>query len=241
MQSQAQDKFSQYYEKYIGLQETNIHQLLSVSRNPSNEQQHKALVSKVLYLYKEYYTMKWAGAHEDVLGFYSPTWLSPLEIAHLWITGWKPSITFKLITSLRQARISGSSLVNLTDEQVKRLEKLRLKISEEEEKVEREMERHQVSIADKKMLQLARLSTGQMKEHKEIAEELKRLVDVAMNNLLVGLEKMMKAADCVRLKAIKEVLDLLTPLQSVDFMVASLMLQIQLRNWGKRRHSRTMI
>ncbi|PIA42172.1 hypothetical protein AQUCO_02100201v1 [Aquilegia coerulea] len=238
MQSQMQKKFSDYYERYITLQETNIQQLLSVSRNPNNEQEHKALVSGVLNLYKEYYTVKWAGAHEDVLGFFSPTWLTPLENAHLWVTGWKPSILFKLINSLRQAQIPGSStLANLTEEQVKKLEKLRLKIGGEEEKVEREMERHQVSIGDRRMLELARL-TAQIKEHKEIAEEVKKLVDVAMNTLLVGLEKIMKTADCVRLKTIKEVLDILTPLQSVNFMAASLILQIQLRNWGKRRHSK---
>ncbi|PIA32873.1 hypothetical protein AQUCO_04300068v1 [Aquilegia coerulea] len=146
---------------------------------------------------------KWAGAHEDVLGFFSPTWLTPLENAHFWVTGWKPSILFKLINSLRRARIpaGSSTLVNLTEEQVKKLENLRLKIGGKEEK------------------------------HKEIAEEVKGLVDVATNTLLARLEKMMKTADCVRSKTIKEVLDVLTPLQSVDFMVALLILQIQLRNW----------
>jgi hypothetical protein len=47
----------------------------------------------------------------------------------------------------------------------------------------------------------------------------------------------MKAADCVRLRTLKGVLDVLSPLQCVDFLAATTMLQIQLRQWGKRRDS----
>ncbi|KAF9590819.1 hypothetical protein IFM89_038541 [Coptis chinensis] len=238
MQSQVQEKFSEYYERWISLQEANIYQLLSVSRDSENEQEHKSLVSKVLNLHKEYYTMKWAGAHNDVLGFFSPTWLTPLENAHIWITGWKPSIVYKLINSLRRAQlIPGSSLANLSEEQLKKIEKLKLKTRLEEEKLDREVERQQVSVADRKIVELARLS-GHVREHLERSVEANRLVDIAVNTLLAGLEKVMKTADCVRLKTMKEVLEVLTPLQCVDFMAASLMIQIQLRNWGKKRDCR---
>jgi hypothetical protein len=63
------------------------------------------------------------------------------------------------------------------------------------------------------------------------------LVEVAMKGLMAGLEKVMKAADCVRLRTLKGVLDVLSPLQCVDFLAATTMLQIQLRQWGKRRDS----
>lgn len=43
--------------------------------------------------------------------------------------------------------------------QVKKIEDLRVKIRLEKEKVEREMERQQVSMADKRMVELARLAS----------------------------------------------------------------------------------
>ncbi|KAL4388768.1 hypothetical protein GQ457_09G005260 [Hibiscus cannabinus] len=53
--------------------------------------------------------------------------------------------------------------------------------------------------------------------------------------MLAGLERMMKAADCVRLKTLKGVLDVLNPSQSLDFLAGTCMLQIQLRKWGQRQ------
>jgi hypothetical protein len=101
--------------------------------------------------------------------------------------------------------------------------------------VEREMERQQVAMADRKMFELARL-TGRVKDS-ETMDQFDGLVEVAMKGLMAGLEKVMKAADCVRLRTLKGVLDVLSPLQCVDFLAATTMLQIQLRQWGKRRDS----
>ncbi|KAL5732085.1 hypothetical protein ACHQM5_004742 [Ranunculus cassubicifolius] len=235
MERQIQEKFSVYYERWMTLQGLNLQQLLSTPRDhpSSNVSQHKSLVSRSLNLFKEFYTVKWEGAHEDVLGFYSSPWLTPLENAHIWMTGWKPSILFKLVNSLRHARVPGSSLGEMDETQLKKMEKLKVRTGVEEQRVEREMERLQVSVADRRLVELAKLS-GQM----EISVEVNGLVDEAVNEVLVGLEKVMKMADYVRLKTMKEVLEVFSPLQCVDFMAGFLMLQIQLRNWGKRRDSR---
>jgi hypothetical protein len=170
-----------------------------------------------------------------VLAFFCPIWGSPLENAYSWFTGWKPSTIFKLIDSTRINRVPGSSLAELTQEQLRKIEELRVKIRLEEEKVEREMERQQVAMADRKMFELARL-TGRVKDS-ETMDQFDGLVEVAMKGLMAGLEKVMKAADCVRLRTLKGVLDVLSPLQCVDFLAATTMLQIQLRQWGKRRDS----
>ncbi|KAF2303087.1 hypothetical protein GH714_013694 [Hevea brasiliensis] len=50
----------------------------------------------------------------------------------------------------------------------------------------------------------------------------------------------MKAVDCVRLKTLKGVLDVLSPLQCVEFLAGIGMLQILLRQWGKKRVEREM-
>ncbi|KAF2303120.1 hypothetical protein GH714_013954 [Hevea brasiliensis] len=64
---------------------------------------------------------------------------------------------FKLGNSIRTNGVPSLSLVELTQEHMRNIETLRLKRSLEEEKVEREMERQQVVVVDRKMLELVRL------------------------------------------------------------------------------------
>ncbi|KAI3456142.1 hypothetical protein Pfo_012805 [Paulownia fortunei] len=238
MKIQVEEKFSDFYERWMGQLEGHLRLLLVVSRDHSQDAACEAMYNKLTAHHKEYYTFKWAAAHEDVLAFFTPLWLSPLENAYLWITGWKPSMAFRLVESLRKApwQAGGASLAGMTEEQVKKIEALKAKIKVEEERVEREMERQQVAMADRKMVELARLeSLAKKKGDSAAVSQVNGLVEVAVKGLLGGLEKVMKMADCVRLKTLKGVLDVLTPMQCVDFLVATSMLQIQMRKWGKKR------
>ncbi|RZC68030.1 hypothetical protein C5167_011727 [Papaver somniferum] len=231
--TQVQVRFTEFFEKWLHQNEANLKQLISVKRDPSHETEQRSLISTIMNHYKGYYSTKWACVHEDVLGFFSPPWLTPLENAYLWMTDWKPSLLYRLLTTLNHAKVPGTSLMNLTEDQLKKIEKLRLKTSLEEEKVEREMERQQVSMADSKMVELARLESRV--RNGETVSGVDGLVQGALKVLLSGLEKIVKTADCVRLKALKGVLEILSPLQCVDFMAAFLMLQIQMRRLGKRK------
>ncbi|XP_010277052.1 PREDICTED: transcription factor TGA2.3-like [Nelumbo nucifera] len=233
MNSQVQGRFSEFYEKWLHQLETNLQELLSVPRDQSHEAKHRALVIKAVTHYKEYYTAKWAAAHEDILGFFCPPWLTPLENAYIWMTDWRPSVAFRLVHSLRHTHVPGPSLEHMSEEQLKRMVELRTRIRSEEQKVEMEMERQQVGLADRRMVELARLATRV--RNGEVVGELDGFVDAALKTVLEGLERVMKTADCLRLKALKGVLDVLTPLQCVDFMAATLMLKIQMRRWGEKR------
>jgi hypothetical protein len=119
--------------------------------------------------------------------------------------------------------------------QVKKIEELRVKIRLEKEKVEREMERQQVSVADRRMVELARLAS-RVRNGDGMAR-VDVLVEVALKGLLGGLERVMKAADCVRLKTLKGLLEVLSPSQCVDFLAGICTLQIRLRQRGKKRES----
>ncbi|KAF3452132.1 hypothetical protein FNV43_RR08229 [Rhamnella rubrinervis] len=226
--------FSEFYDKWVCQLEQCLQQLLNLKLQapPADPQ---ALVSTLTTHYKEYYTVKWAAAHDDVLAFFCPVWSSPLENAYSWVTDWKPSMMFQLIDSLRKSRVHGASLEDMSEDQVKKIEELRVKIRLEEEKVEREMERQQVAIADRKMVELARLATRI--RNGDVVYQIEGLVEVALKRVLSGLERVVKAADCVRLKTLKCVLEVLRPWQCVDFLVATCMLQLQLRQWGKKLSS----
>ena len=231
MKTQVEERFSEFFEEWVCQLEQLQHQLmLKLSQQEktlhSNEAELQALVSRVTSLHKEYYTAKWAAAHQDVLAFFCPVWSSPLENAFSWLTGWKPSMLFKL---LRKARVR-----NVSEQQLRKIEELRLKIRYEEERVEREMERQQVAMADRKMVELARLATRVRNGGGAVAE-VEGMVDMAIKVTLNGLERVMKAADCVRLKALKGMLDLLSPLQCVEFLAATGMIQIRLRQWERKK------
>lgn len=238
MKTLVEEKFLDFYEKWVTQLEEYLHLLLKLSKehsNDNNKSDFEALVSKLTAHHKEFYTSKWAAAHEDVLAFFSPVWLSPLENAYLWITGWKPSMAFRVLDSLRQTRLSGSGIPEMDEEQWKKVEELRVKIKMEEEKVEREMERQQVMMADRRMVELARL-TSRVKDGCDSAvTQVDGLVEGAVKGLLGGLERVMKMGDCVRLKTLKGVLEVLNPKQCVEFLAAATMVEIQLRKWGKKR------
>ncbi|KAF2303070.1 hypothetical protein GH714_013339 [Hevea brasiliensis] len=167
---------------------------------------------------------------------------------------------FKLVNSMRTNGVSSSSLVELTQEQMRKIEALRVKIMLEEEKVEREMERQQVIVVDRKMAELVRLvirvkngeevrqqvivadkkmaelvrSVVRVKNREEV-RKVEGLVQVALKGVMAGPEKVMKAVDCLRLRTLKGVLGVLSPLQCVEFLIGIGMLQILLRQWGKKR------
>lgn len=86
------------------------------------------------------------------------------------------------------------------------------------------MERQQVAIGDRKMVELAR-----------IRNDNDELVELALKGLRMSLERVMKMADCVRLKTLKGLLEILSPLQSVDFLAAISTIQIQMRKRGRKR------
>ncbi|CAK7350409.1 unnamed protein product [Dovyalis caffra] len=230
MESEVGERFSEFFEKWVCQLDEYLKLLLRVStesvvHDVCDQSELQTLASKVTQHYKDYFSVKWSLAHEDVLAIN----------AFSWVTGWKPSTIFEIIDSVRKNRVPGLSLAGLTQEQLRKIEELRVKIRLQEEKVEREMERQQMAMADRKMLELARF-TGRVQDS-ETMDRVDGLVEVALKGVMAGLEKVMKAADCVRLRTLKGVLDVLSPLQCVDFLAATSMLQIQLRKWGKKRDS----
>lgn len=215
MKTLVEEKFSDFYEKWMAQLEDLLELLVVVSKEPPQESSCAAMISKLTAHHKEYYKFKWAAAHDDVLAFFSgPVWLSPLETAYLWITGWKPSAAFRLL--------GAAGCGSLTEEQVKRIEALRSRMKAEEERVEREMERLQVAVADRNAVELVRLGR----------RGGPAAVEAAVGGFLGGLERVMKMADCVRLKTLKGLLEILNPMQSVEFLASKSMFQIRVRKFG---------
>ncbi|KAF2303027.1 hypothetical protein GH714_012730 [Hevea brasiliensis] len=148
------------------------------------EQELQTSVSKVTQHYKDYYTIKWDLAHEDCACFLLSNLDFPFrEYVSLgyWV---ESSAVLKLVNSIRTNGVPSSSLVELTQEQMRKVEALRVKIRLEEEKVERETKRHQVAIADMKMAESVRLVV-RVKNEEEV-RQVEGLVQVALKGVMAG-------------------------------------------------------
>lgn len=143
MRNRVEEKFLEFYESWIFQLEQYLHQLLIAHNNINtmSEIELRGLISKLTAHHKAYYTAKWAAIGEDILAFFGPVWLNPLEKSCFWLTGWKPSTAFRMLDRLRK---SWRPTVVLVEAQVRRLEELRVKTRFDEERIETEMERYQV-------------------------------------------------------------------------------------------------
>lgn len=238
MATQVQKTFSNFFDKWM----SELEEYVQLRREKSDELNYESLVNKLTSHHKAYFTAKWAGAREDVLAFFTPVWLSTSENAYQWITGWKPSMVFRLVDLLRKCQVpSATTLADLTEEQLKKIDGLRIRIRTEERKVESEMERQQVAMADRKIVELTRMvSSINNREQPNASNKIDELVGMALKGLFASLEKVMKMADCVRLMTLKGILDVLNPVQGVNLLTSLSMLQIHMRKWGKKRENRCM-
>ncbi|KAF2303109.1 hypothetical protein GH714_013831 [Hevea brasiliensis] len=118
----------------------------------------------------------------------------------------KPSSVFKLVNSIRTNGVPSSSLVELTQEHMRKIEPLRVKIRLER-RVEREIEQ-QVAVAVGKWRSC---KVGASGEEWGASEAGGGTGAGGTKGVMAGLEKVMKAVDCVRLRTLKGVLDVFKP------------------------------
>lgn len=234
MELAENEKFSSFYERWITQLGDFVNILFEVASqifDSSNKANVESMVAKVITHHKEYYTAKWAVSHQNALPFFRPRWLSPMEHGNLWYTGWKPFIAFGILDRIRNNQVPGlSTFKELNKEQLEKIEKLKIEIKTEERKVERDMERIQMAIAYPPTFQLAQLM-AQVNDGGAAVANIEGLVDGNMKSFVVGMEKVMKRADYVRLKTLKLVLAILDLKQSVQFLAGMTKWQMNLRNW----------
>lgn len=60
--------------------------------------------------------------------------------------------------------------------------------------------------------------------------------DKALKEHALALSRVLEEADVCRLKTVKDLLNILTPLQAVDFLVAAKKLYLSMHEWGHRKY-----
>ncbi|KAB2071871.1 Transcription factor TGA1 -like protein [Gossypium arboreum] len=214
--------FTAFYTAWSDQLQQLLRQLCSAPKPPTT-QDHlhhlNHLVNKVLSHYAEYYRVKAAAAERDVLDIFAAPWASAFEKSLHWIAGWRPTTVFHLVYTessilfeshivdiLRGVRTG--DLGDLSPTQFRRVSELQCETVKEENAITDELSEWQHSVSDL------------MGATPDVDKMIERLVTVV------------RKADDLRLRTLKRVVDLLTPQQALEFLIAAVELQQGIREWG---------
>ncbi|KDP41541.1 hypothetical protein JCGZ_15948 [Jatropha curcas] len=191
------------------------------AENAQRTEYRKYLIDQVLSHYKLYYQVKVNAAREDPFLFLNPPWLSSFERTLLWLGDFNPSVIFKLIDR---------SVTDLTPEQIERIKEVKLAIRREERVLSDTMASIQESLASPPILNLARRfgRSGRLIDG-EVSE-----IEVAEDMLKTQVHNVLESADALRGLTVAKVLEILSPVQSVTFMIAAADFQLRMRRLGQQ-------
>ncbi|XP_010434499.1 PREDICTED: uncharacterized protein LOC104718445 [Camelina sativa] len=236
-----------YYE-WMGLQAKHIVDLKEalINHHRASDDDHKLgeLVGQILNDFKKYAEKRSELSHRSCSSYLSPSWNSSLENGLLWMGGCRPSSFIRVIyalcgsqaeTQLSQylLKIDESVEVNhsgfmsdFTATQLAKINELHMKVIEKEDKITKKSENLQENVADMPIA---------------IAAYTMDLVDgnVVVKDALDKHEEDMAAlvteADKLRFETLRKIVEVVTPVQAAEFLLAGKRLHVSLHEWGRVR------
>ncbi|XP_031265282.1 protein DOG1-like 4 [Pistacia vera] len=216
----VQVKFQEFLDGWL-IRQQDLFDRLILAIKPENihksDDQHQTLIDEVLCHYKQYYEEKSITAREDVFLFFSPPWFTSFERTFLWIGGFKPSLVFKILNG---------SVKDMTDEQQNRMEIVKVETKSEERELTETMAMIQENIAAGPLLISARRAQNMVDG--EASSEL----EAAMRTLRSGMVVALDTADGLRATIVRKVLQILSPIQTVQLSAGAAEFQLRVRRSG---------
>ena len=240
------DSFERFFECWLVEQNQHLDELVSASKevDAADQEALRPLVKCVVQHYEHYYVAKARWGETDILAMLSPSWRSSLEDAFLWIGGWRPSMAFHLLYSKSglqlEARLHelmqglrSDDLSDLSAAQLQQVDALQKETIRKEQEITEKLAEQQETVADASMVELAHAMTEGMG-----GDEGQSRVDAALAPKQDGLAEILHMADELRLDTLKKVIDILTPMQAVHYLIAAAALHLRIHEWGKKRDAR---
>ncbi|KAL3508776.1 hypothetical protein ACH5RR_028177 [Cinchona calisaya] len=234
------NKFESCFRDWIIQQHQDLEELLqALTSNPDTENL-QLLAEKGLKHFEEYQDNRALLAQYDAPALLCPVWCTSFENAFLWIGGCRPSVSIRLIYSLCGSEINDAqvstlfqverkgNLAEISSDQLNLINSVHCKIIKEEERLSERMASLQEEIADDPLVMIA-------KKASEVGESSCLDLDEALKGPSLSLERLLVDADKLRLSTLKELMNILTPLQTADLLVATKKLHLSMHEWGKRR------
>ncbi|OVA07255.1 Transcription factor TGA like domain [Macleaya cordata] len=214
--------FDRFYDLWLHQLQLLLHQLVTAPK-PHTDEQHShttQLIDRVMTHYDDYCRIKTHAAKHDPFSIFAASWTTSLERSLHWISGWRPTTIFHLVYTESSVRFEAQlidhlrgrrtgDLGDLSPSQLGRVSELQCQTVREENEISAELAHWQESAGD-----LVSLFTVDDEPNTE--------------RLVMVLEK----AEDLRLKTIKTVVEILTPQQAVEFLIAAAELQFGVRGWG---------
>ncbi|KAG8498179.1 hypothetical protein CXB51_006768 [Gossypium anomalum] len=235
------------FHEWMAIQEQELNQLLQALNQNENggddltETSCAQLTEKSINSFQEYIDKRAQLSRLDISGLFSPSWNTALEKSLLWVAGCRPSMYIRLTYALCGSQVelhlseiiqglAGGNLGQISAAQLRMINDLHMKTIKEEDKLSNKLAGLQENIADQPIAIVAK----RMSRVGEASGE----VDHALDEHESSMANILQEADKLRLSTLKELLSILTPLQGVDFLVASKKLHLCMHEWGKIRDNR---
>lgn len=231
-----------FFEDWLREQEQDLHDLVSAAKAKTESTQSLwELVDRVMTHYENYYRVKSNVAKRNILCMMTPSWRSTLEEAFLWIGGWRPSMAFHLLYSKSGLQLedglsellSGHNmgdLGNLSTSPLERVDELHRKTIREEKALTEYLASHQETIAESSMVELSHIVTELTR-----TESIDERVEPTLSPKEKGFLEILRKADDLRLKTLRNVVDSLCPIQAIHFLIAAAELHLRVHEWGKKK------
>ncbi|KAI3707510.1 hypothetical protein L6452_26106 [Arctium lappa] len=244
------ETFHRFFECWISEQNTYLEELVSAANNHNRDENDDAvlcpLIERVVGHYEQYYQAKSNWEKRDAISMFSPTWRSKLEDSFLWIGGWRPTLAIHLLYSKSGIQMEAKlgdlirglttgDLGDLAPDQIKGIDDLQKKTIREERMLSDKLAKQQESVADRSMVELSNAVSEMIRNENDDAENEEEKVESTLDSKKDGFEELLHMADDLRLETLKAVIEILTPIQAVHFLIAAAELHLRLHDWGKKR------
>ncbi|XP_074358616.1 protein DOG1-like 3 [Apium graveolens] len=205
-----------------------VQKLKKTPRPPTSDKENDnltELAQKFLSHLSDYYRVKAALAHQDVLFLLAAPWNTKFEGSLRWLAGWRPSTVFQVIHTqsnilfenylfdMLDGAVQTGDLGNLSPDQMKCLGDLHCQTTGEENDLNDQLADWQDVASDMMLLR-----------HEDDKEEL-----------MDDLGTIVRRGDELRMQTLRKAVQLLTPHQTVDFLVSAAQLHSLVSAWGEKR------
>ncbi|KAL6991233.1 2-deoxyglucose-6-phosphatase [Sarracenia purpurea var. burkii] len=230
------------FEVWKDLQQEDLSELLQIQTlnpdDPENQLAQTRLAENCLRHFQDYIDRRSRLARNDVSAFFAPTWCTSLENSLLWIAGCRPSIYIRLVYALCGSEFESKlpeflqglrtgNLGELSAKQLKLVNDLQSRTIREEEKMASWMASLQEEIVDHPLAEMAKAASPSCESTQE--------TDKALDDHARSMVSILEEADRLRINTVKELIDILTPIQAVEFLAVSKKLHFCVHEWGRKR------
>ncbi|PIA42164.1 hypothetical protein AQUCO_02100195v1, partial [Aquilegia coerulea] len=220
--------FTCCYQNWMVQQEEDLKLLLqAASKDVHDNKKLQFVVEMVVQHFEEYHKKRMAYARRNSASFCSPTWCSSFKNSCLWVTGCRPSLFIRLLYTLSgssncEAHLDGvlqyarkKNLVELFTNQLSQIDDLHIRTIQSQDSLSSEMENMQENITDSMFVEMNT-------DHHESD------IDGVFDSYELFWLRIIEKVDNLRLNTMKEILNILTPSQAVEFLIASKKLQLSM-------------